>query len=329
VAEINSQGGFVKQYHVLVNPERLRHYKIRLSDVYDAVARNNANSGGGVLPQAAEQYLIRGVGLVNGLSDLGQIVLKETNGTPVYMRDVAEIKFGHEVRQGAVIKNGDTEAVGGIVMMLTGGNAKEVVSRIKARVKEINDRDMLPGGLKVTPYYDRSELVDAALWTVTKVLIEGVVLVVIVLFLFLGDVRSSLIVVATLILTPLLTFMAMNKLGISANLMSLGGLAIAIGLMVDGSVVVVENAYARLGRAAELGETKVRGILNAVTEVATPVIFGVGIIILVFLPLMTLKGMEGKMFAPLAYTIAIALAVSLVLSMTCLLYTSPSPPDES
>ncbi|MGI9150491.1 MAG: efflux RND transporter permease subunit, partial [Limnohabitans sp.] len=316
VAEINSQGGYVKQYHVLVNPERLRHYKLGLSDVYQAVYRNNANSGGGVLPQAAEQYLIRGVGLVNGLNDLGQIVLKEINGTPVYMRDVAEITLGHDVRQGAVIKNGQTEAVGGIVMMITGGNAKEVVSRIKARVKEINDRGMLPGDLKVVPYYDRSELVDAALWTVTKVLIEGVVLVVIVLFLFLGDVRSSVIVVATLVLTPLLTFMAMNKLGISANLMSLGGLAIAIGLMVDGSVVVVENAYARLGRAAELGESKVRGILNAVTEVATPVIFGVGIIILVFLPLMTLQGMEGKMFAPLAYTIAIALAVSLVLSMT-------------
>jgi len=298
VAEINSQGGYVKQYHVLVNPERLRHYKIRLSDVYEAVARNNANSGGGVLPQAAEQYLIRGVGLVNGLSDLGQIVLKETNGTPVYMRDVAEIQFGHEVRQGAVIKNGNTEAVGGIVMMLTGGNAKEVVSRIKTRVKEINDRDMLPGGLKVVPYYDRSELVDAALWTVTKVLIEGVVLVVVVLFLFLGDVRSSLIVVATLVLTPLLTFMAMNKLGISANLMSLGGLAIAIGLMVDGSVVVVENAYARLGRAAELGESKVRSILNAVTEVATPVIFGVGIIILVFLPLMTFKAWRAKCLRP-------------------------------
>ncbi len=316
VAEINSQGGFVKQYHVLVNPERLRHYKITLAEVYNAVSRNNANSGGGVLPQAAEQYLIRGVGLVQGISDLGQIVLKEINGTPVFMRDVAEITLGHEVRQGAVIKNGTTEAVGGIVMMMTGGNAKEVVSRIKKRVDEINQRDMLPNDLKVVPYYDRSELVDAALWTVTKVLLEGVVLVVVVLFLFLGDVRSSLIVVATLILTPLLTFMAMNKLGISANLMSLGGLAIAIGLMVDGSVVVVENAYARLGRAAELGETKVRAILNAVAEVATPVIFGVGIIILVFLPLMTLQGMEGKMFAPLAYTIAIALAVSLVLSMT-------------
>ncbi len=316
VAEINSQGGYVKEYHVLVNPERLRHYKITLAEVYTAVSRNNANSGGGVLPQAAEQYLIRGVGLVKGISDLGQIVLKEINGTPIFMRDVAEITLGHEVRQGAVIKNGTTEAVGGIVMMMTGGNAKEVVSRIKKRVDEINKRDMLPNDLKVVPYYDRSELVDAALWTVTKVLLEGVVLVVVVLFLFLGDVRSSLIVVATLILTPLLTFMAMNKLGISANLMSLGGLAIAIGLMVDGSVVVVENAYARLGRAAELGETKVRAILNAVAEVATPVIFGVGIIILVFLPLMTLQGMEGKMFAPLAYTIAIALAVSLVLSMT-------------
>ena len=309
VAEINSQGGYVKQYHVLVNPERLRHYKITLAEVYSAVSRNNANSGGGVLPQAAEQYLIRGVGLVQGISDLGQIVLKEINGTPIFMRDVAEITLGHEVRQGAVIKNGTTEAVGGIVMMMTGGNAKEVVSRIKKRVDEINKRGMLPNELKVVPYYDRSELVDAALWTVTKVLLEGVVLVVVVLFLFLGDVRSSLIVVATLILTPLLTFMAMNKLGISANLMSLGGLAIAIGLMVDGSVVVVENAYARLGRAAELGESKARCILNAVSEVATPVIFGVGIIILVFLPLMTLQGMEGKMFAPLAYTIAIALAV--------------------
>ena len=316
VAEINSQGGFVKQYHVLVNPERMRHYKMGLADVEQALARNNANSGGGVLPQSSEQYLIRGVGLVRSLEDIAQIVLKEVNGTPVYMRDVADIRLGHEVRQGALIKNGVTESVGGIVMMIAGGNAKEVVGRIKKRVDEINQRGMLPGDLQVVPYYDRSELVDAALWTVTKVLLEGVVLVVIVLFLFLGDVRSSLIVVATLVLTPLLTFLVMNRLGISANLMSLGGLAIAIGLMVDGSVVVVENAYARLGRTAQLGESKARAILSAVQEVATPVIFGVGIIILVFLPLMTLQGMEGKMFAPLAYTIAIALAISLVLSMT-------------
>lgn len=316
VAEINSQGGYNRQYQVLVNPDRLRHYQLTVRDVYEAVARNNANSGGGILPQYAEQYLIRGIGLVKSLSDIGTIVLKEVGGTPVYVRDVAEVTFGHEVRQGAVVKNGVTESVGGVVMMLRGGNAKEVVSRIQARVAEINDKGMLPDGLKIVPYYDRSELVDAALWTVTKVLLEGVVLVVVVLFLFLGDVRSSLIVVATLVLTPLVTFMAMNHYGISANLMSLGGLAIAIGLMVDGSVVVVENAFERLGHATDRGESKVRIIFDAVQEVATPVIFGVSIIILVFLPLMTLQGMEGKMFAPLAYTIAIALAVSLFLSLT-------------
>lgn len=316
VAEINSQGGFAKQYQVLVNPDKLRHFGLSVGDVYQAVGRNNANAGGGVLPQYAEQYLIRGVGLVRDLEDLRAIVLKEKDGVPVYVRDVAEVQIGHEVRQGAVIKNGTTEAVGGVVMMIAGGNAKAVVSKIKERVNEINAKGMLPDGLKIVAYYDRSELVDAALWTVTKVLLEGVVLVIVVLFLFLGDVRSSLIVVATLVLTPLLTFFAMNKLGISANLMSLGGLAIAIGLMVDGSVVVVENAFLQLGRQAKTGESQLRVILRAVVEVATPVIFGVGIIILVFLPLMTLQGMEGKMFAPLAYTIAIALAISLALSMT-------------
>lgn len=316
VAEINSQGGFVRQYQALVNPERMRHYEVNIQQVYQALARNNANSGGGVLPHYAEQYLIRGVGLAKGVEDIGSIVLKEVNGTPVYLRDVARVTIGHEVRQGALVKNGQTEAVGGIVMMMRGGNAKEVVSRIKARVAEINDKGMIPGGLQIVPYYDRSELVDAALWTVTKVLLEGVVLVVIVLFLFLGDVRSSVIVLATLVLTPLLTFMVMNRMGLSANLMSLGGLAIAIGLMVDGSVVVVENAFERLGHADKSGLTRTEILVKAVQEVATPVIVGVGIIILVFLPLMTLQGMEGKMFAPLAVTISIALAISLFLSLT-------------
>ncbi|PLP96573.1 efflux RND transporter permease subunit [Cupriavidus pauculus] len=316
VAEINSQGGYVRQYQALVNPERMRHYGVSLQQVYQALARNNANSGGGVLPHYAEQYLIRGVGLAKGVDDIGSIVLKEVNGTPVYVRDVAQVTIGHEVRQGAVVKNGQTEAVGGIVMMMRAGNAKEVVSRVKARVAEINGKGMIPGGLQIVPYYDRSELVDAALWTVTKVLLEGVVLVVIVLFLFLGDVRSSVIVLATLVLTPLLTFMVMNRIGLSANLMSLGGLAIAIGLMVDGSVVVVENAFERLGHADKSGLTRNQILVKAVQEVATPVIVGVGIIILVFLPLMTLQGMEGKMFAPLAVTISIALAISLFLSLT-------------
>lgn len=315
VAEINSQGGYVKQYQALVNPDRLRHYNLTLEQVYQAIARNNANASGGVLPQYAEQYLIRGVGLIRTVEDIGNIVLKEEAGVPVLVRNVAEVKIGTEVRQGAIIKGGHTEAVSGIVLMMRSGNAKEIVGRVKEKVAEINDRGLLPGGLQIVPYYDRTDLVDSALWTVGKVLIEGILLVVVILFIFLGDVRSSLIVVATLIITPLVTFMVMNQQGISANLMSLGGLAIAIGLMVDSTVVVVENVYHRLGQARATRESRLHTIIDAVAEVGVPVIFGISIIILVFLPLMTLQGMEGKLFGPLAFTIAIALAVSLIVSL--------------
>ncbi|MGJ5814783.1 efflux RND transporter permease subunit [Paludibaculum fermentans] len=314
VAEINSTGGYVRQYQVLVDPAKLRYYGVSIQDVVQALARNNANSGGGILPQNSEQYLIRGVGLIQSLDDIRSIVLKEVGSTPVYVREVAEVRFGEEVRYGAMIKGGYTEAVGGIVMMIAGGNAKQIVSQVKQRVEEINGRNMLPGGLRIVPYYDRSQLVDAAIHTVVKVLIEGIVLVVIILFLFLGDLRSSLVVIATLVLTPLLTFLVMNKIHLSANLMSLGGLAIAIGLMVDASVVVVENIFAKLSHDKHADRTTT--MVEAVREVSTPVIFGICVIILVFLPLMTLEGMEGKMFAPLAYTIAIALAISLVISLT-------------
>jgi heavy metal efflux system protein len=321
VAEINSTGGFVKQYETLVDPQKLHYYDLTINDVRDALARNNANAGGGFLPQHAEQYLIRSVGLVRDLDDIRNIVLKESKGTPVYIRDVADVRLGTEVRYGAMIKNGYTEAVGGVVLMTSGGNAKEIVSRVKERVDQINQKHMIPGGLEIVPYYDRSRLVDAAIHTVTEVLGEGVLFVVVVLFLFLGDLRSSLIVSANLLLTPLLTFLVMNRIGLSANLMSLGGLAIAIGLMVDGSVVVVENVFSRLSHAKHEHQpedtfAKLHVVLSAVQEVATPTLFGVTIIILVFLPLMTLQGMEGKMFAPLAYTIAIAVAISLVLSLT-------------
>ncbi len=314
VAEINSQGGYVKQYQVLILPDRMRHYNIRGRDLYQALANNNANSGGGILPHYAEQYLIRGVGLIRGVEDIQNIIVKEVGTTPVYVRDVAQVTTGTEVRMGALVKNGRTEGVAGIVMMLRGGNAREIVGRVKEKVKEINTKGLLPGGLKIVPFYDRTELVNAALHSVSKVLIEAILLVIILLALFLGEVRSSLIVVATLILTPLLTFLVMNHYGLSANLMSLGGLAIAIGLIVDGSVVVVENAFRQLGHRPD--RSRVRVVLEAAAEVGTPVLFGVGIIILVFLPLMSLQGMEGKMFAPLAYTVAIALVVSLVLSFT-------------
>ncbi|MEZ5400289.1 MAG: CusA/CzcA family heavy metal efflux RND transporter [Bryobacteraceae bacterium] len=314
VAEINSTGGYVKQYQILVDPFKLRYYGLTIHDVHAALARNNANSSGGLLPRGSEILLVRGLGLFKTLDDIRTVVLKEVRGTPVYVRDVAEVKLGEEVRYGAVIKGGYTEAVGGVVAMIAGGNAKEVVARIKDRVVEINARGMLPDGLHIVPYYDRSELVDAAIHTVTKVLEEGIVLVVVILFLFLGDLRSSLIVIATLLLTPGLTFLMMNYLGMSANLMSLGGLAIAIGLMIDGSVVVVENVFSKLSHNPRGNRFKI--VYEAVMEVGTPVIFGICVIILVFLPLMTLEGMEGKMFAPLAYTIAIALAISLVISLT-------------
>ena len=316
VADINSQGGFSRQYQVKVNPDRLRYFGLSVQEVFGAIARNNANSSGGTLPALSEQYLIRGVGLIASLEDVGNIAIKEFQGTPVYVKDVAQVKFGSEVRQGAIIKDGQTESVAGIVQMIRGGNAREIVTRIKARVAEINQKQLLPDGLQIVPFYDRSELVSTAMKTVAKVLAEGVILVVIILFIFLGDVRSSIIVVATLILTPLLTFFVMNRIGLSANLMSLGGLAIAIGLMVDGAVVVVENTFAKLGDPANEGKSKPRVILEAASEVGKPVLYGVGIIILVFLPLLSLQGMEGKMFAPLALTIAIALAISLILSFT-------------
>ncbi len=314
VAEINSTGGYVKEYQTLVDPLKLRYYGLSINDVYNALKRNNENAGGGILPQHAEQYLIRSIGLIRTPDDIRNIVLKESSGTPVYVRDVAEVRVGEEVRYGAMVKGGYTEAVGGVVMMTAGGNAKEIVTKVKQRVAEINAKNMIPGGLKIAPYYDRSRLVDAAIHTVTEVLAEGIVLVVVVLFLYLGDLRSSLIVSANLLLTPLLTFLIMNRIGLSANLMSLGGLAIAIGLMVDGSVVVVENVFARLSHGGK--GTRLQQVRDAVTEVGTPVIFGVLIIVLVFLPLMTLEGTEGKMFAPLAYTIAIALLLSLGLSLT-------------
>lgn len=314
VAEINSTGGYVKQYQVLVDPYKLRYHGVTIDDVHRALARNNANSSGGILPHGPEIYLVRGIGLVKSIEDIGSVVLKEVGATPVFIRDVAEVRAGEETRYGAMIKGGYTETVGGIVMMVASGNAKEIVRKVKARVDEINSKAMLPDGLKAVPFYDRSQLVDSALATVSRVLLEGIVLVIVVLALFLGDLRSSLIVIATLVLTPMLTFMAMNATGMSANLMSLGGLAIAIGLIVDGSVVVVENVFSKLGHKP--GADRMRIVLDAVMEVGTPVIFGICIIILVFLPLMTLQGMEGKMFAPLAYTIAIALGISLLLSLT-------------
>ena len=315
VAEVNSIGGHVKEYQVLVDPNRLRHYDLTLAAVDRALASNNANASGNILPLHSEQYLIRGVGLIRTLDDIRNIVLKELKGVPIFVRDVAEVQFGGEVRLGASIKDGYTESVTGIVMMLRGGNAKEIVGRVKEKVAEINERGLLPGGLQIVPFYDRTELVDAALGTVYSTLIESLILVIVVLFIFLGNLRTSIVVCSTLVITPLVTFLVMNHYGMPANLMSLGGLTIALGMMVDPTVVVVENIFQRLGEARGTGQSKFDIIVKATADVGTPVIFGVIVTVLVFLPLMTLQGMEGKTFSPLAVTIAISLMVALVVSV--------------
>ncbi len=316
VIDINSMGGYVKQYQVLVEPGLLRKYNLTLRDVFDAVARNNANAGGNILEKHAEKYIVRGIGLIRSLQDIERIVVKETGGTPVYVSDVAQVVIDHAVRHGATVLNGDREVVSGIVLMLRGGNARDVVEGIKARIEDIHAKHLLPNGLRIVPFYDRIELITAALNTVYKALAEGVVLVVVVLFLFLGNIRSALIVVGTLVLAPLATFIVMGQVGLTANLMSLGGLTIAIGMMVDGSVVVVENVYRHLSHRSAASTPRVQLVTEAVKEVGQPVVFGILIIIIVFLPLLSLHGMEGKMFKPLAYTIMIALLVSLALSLT-------------
>ena len=314
VVDVNSIGGFVKQYQVMVDPGLLRKYDLALHEIFAAVANNNANAGGNILEKGAEKYIVRGIGLIKTLQDIENIVVKQVRGTPVYVRDVADVQIGHAVRHGAAVVNGKREAVAGIVLMLRGGNAREVVQAVKSKVEDIHNLKILPGGLRIVPFYDRLELIVAALRTVYKALIEGILLVIMVLFLFLGNVRSALIVTATLLVAPLATFIVMDQVGLTANLMSLGGLVIAIGMMVDGSVVIVENVYRHLSEHPNRPKSAV--VLHAAKEVAQPVLFGILIIILVFLPILSLEGMEGKMFKPLAYTIMIALLVSLVLSLT-------------
>ena len=316
VIDVNSMGGFVKQYQVLVEPAMLRKYNLTLREVFDAIASNNANAGGNILEKHDEKYIVRGIGLIRSLEDVGRIVIKETGGTPVFVGDVAQVLIDHAVRHGATVLNGDREVVSGIVLMLRGGNARDVVEGIKARIADIHARHLLPEGLSIVPFYDRIELIASALNTVYKSLAEGVVLVVVVLVLFLGNLRSALIVVATLMLAPLATFIVMDQVGLTANLMSLGGLAIAIGMIVDGSVVVVENVYRHISEHPSTAVPRLELITRSVKEVGQPVVFGILIIILVFLPLLSLHGMEGKMFKPLAYTIMIALLTSLVLSLT-------------
>ncbi len=314
VSEVNSFGGYIKQYEVVASPERLLQYDLSIQELFDAIENNNQNVGGNILDHYSEQYIVRGVGLVRTEQDLQNIVLKSHQGRPIFVRDVAEVKLGHAVRQGAVLMNGAQEAVGGIVMMLRGENGREVVTRIKAKVAEINANNVLPHGIKIVPYYDRSDIVAASVGTVARALREGALLVLLILYLFLRSIRGALIVLLALPLSLLLTFTVMKSVGLDANLMSLGGLAISIGMIIDATIIQVENVQRHLS-ASGRQDRKLTTVLKAVLEVRKPSIFGELIIATTFLPILSLQGMEGKMFAPLALTVAIALLSSLLLSI--------------
>ena len=313
VTEVLSIGGHVRQYQVGVDPNRLRQHDISLHQVLEAIETNNLNAGASYLDVAHEEYLVRSVGLVSSVQDIGNITIETTLGTPVRVLDVAEVRLGPEVRRGLVTRNGEGELVVGFVLKLLGTNTSTVITSIQERLAQIEQA--LPAGVRIVPYYEQAGLVDRATHTVTKALQEGLILVVLVLALFLGNFRSSLIVALSLPFALLFTFLLMLYFGISANLMSLGGLAIAIGMMVDAGVVMIENVF-RLLNEADPDEPRIHVVARAAREVGRPVFFGITIIILVFLPLFTLRGVEGTMFRPLAYTIALAMLGSLIFALT-------------
>jgi cobalt-zinc-cadmium resistance protein CzcA len=313
VADVNSLGGLARSFEVVPDHNALAAHGISFAMLQQAVQANNRNDGAGRINDGDEALLVRAEGSVKNLQDLRNIVIASPSGNPVRVSDVALVRIGSMTRYGVVTKDGRGEAVEGLVLGLRGANAQKVVAGVQAKLLEL--APALPKGVTTKVFYDRGSLVNRAIGTVSKALTEAIVLVVILLVLFLGNLRAAVVVAITLPLAVLITFILMQQFGMSANLMSLGGLAIAIGMLVDGSVVVMENIINHLaGRRDHIPHLHV--IYRAVKEVITPVAAGVAIIIIVFLPLMTLQGLEGKLFIPVALTIVFALAGSLLLSLT-------------
>ena len=311
VAEINTWGGFDKQYHVLVDPQRLIKHDLTLDDVARVLRRGNRNASGGVLEQAGEAQLIQGKGLVLGISDLELMVLASVHGTPIYLRDVAKVKEGHEIRRGAVTSQGRGEAVLGLGFMLMGENSRELTQKLEERLQKV--RESLPNDVEVTPVYSRTKLVRQVLRTVRNNLLEGALLVIAVLFVALGNLRAGLIVALAIPMSMLFAFNAMLQFGIAGSLMSLG--AIDFGLVVDSSIIMVENAARHL--AEDRSSRSIQQIVrDAAVEVRKPTLFGELIIAIVYLPILALEGVEGKLFRPMALTVIFALLGSMLLSMT-------------
>lgn len=313
VDDVSSWGGDEKQYQVLIQPQKLIKYGLSFKAVMEALAANNRQVGGQYVNLGQEQYLVRGLGLVAGTRDIGNVVITQREGAPVYVRDIAEVKEAPALRFGAVTKDGREVSLG-IVLARINENAKNVVDAVKAKLHIA--QQALPKGVSINPVYDRTELVEKALETAESALLEGSILVAIILFLFLGELRSAIVVVVTLPLAMLIAFILMQYVGISANLMSLAGLAIGIGMMVDGAVVMVENGFRLLSHHAGKEVDRTQVMLAAAKEVINPIAFAILIIIVVFLPLFSLTGLEGKLFKPMALTITFAMVGSLILTLT-------------
>jgi cobalt-zinc-cadmium resistance protein CzcA len=321
VSEVNTWGGLTKQYQVIVRPQALEKYGLSLHQVVSAVSANNASFSGGFVEHRSERFTVRGSGLATGAADLGRIVLASVEGVPILLADVADVAVGPMPRSGAVTRDGKGETVAGMVIMLKGENGRDVARRVKDRILAI--QKTLPAGMTITPFYDQSEVIGRTSHTVTKNLIEGSLLVIAVLFFFLRDVRASLIVASVIPLAMLAGFFGMRLFGVSANLMSLG--AIDFGLIVDGAVVMMENFIRRRaepdpsvepGLVADPAHHRRAFFTSAATEVARPVLFGVLIIVAVYVPVFTLQGLEGKMFRPMAITVCSAILGALVLALT-------------
>ena len=314
VTDVLSFGGEVKQFQVQLDPGKLIQYGVTLPQVVEALERNNSNAGGSYIVVGAEEYIVRGLGLVRTLQDIGNVIVAEREAAPIYVRNLGAVAFGPEIRRGAVTVNGEGERVAGIVLKRIYENTSAVIERVRDEVAAINRS--LPPGVRVVPFYDQADLVERAVATVRDGLLEGGVLIVAVLLVFLGNIRSAAIVTAMLPVSALLAFILMRAGDLSANLMSLGGLAIGIGMLVDGGVVMVENVYRHLAEHRSTETPRLTVIRRAAHEVARPIVFAIVIIILVFLPLFTLEGVEGKLFKPMAFTITFAMLGSLLFSLT-------------
>ncbi|MCF6200089.1 MAG: efflux RND transporter permease subunit, partial [Hyphomicrobiaceae bacterium] len=315
VADVNSLGGHVRSFEVIPDIAALARAGLGVGDLIEAITKSNRNDGAGRLTQREKALVVRVEGAIQTPEELQQVVLKMIKNRVLRLGDVAKVRIGSITRYGAVTKDGKSEVVQGLVLSLRGADANTIVKHVQQKLIEL--KPSLPRGIKLVPFYNRSDLVDRAVSTIQRALIEATILVVLLLLAFLGNLRAALVVAITLPLAALITFFFMNSIGMSANLMSLGGLAIAIGLIVDAAVVVVENTMDRVNVSGQNHPAPLlHRVYQATTEVATPVTAGVIIICLVFLPLLALQGLEGKLFAPVALTIIFALSASLILSLT-------------